>query len=419
MSYSAWSQSQDKIFQDYFSSITPDQKKKASKKITSSELSFQEVYDQLAKGKNYTDKVKRGFFELKQEGQNLPPIALVLVPQDYSPLKKYPLRVFLHGAVSNVDPQFIYHHSIDTLNAVYKKVQTINIYPSGWMAAPWWSSAQFENIKNLIWRVKQNYNIDENNVRLGGVSDGGTGSYYLANCDLTPWSCITPYIGFEKLLSNLNVRPLYSSNFQNIPFYIVNGGKDQLYPKKEVLPYLQLFKKINSDARIKMIDSAGHNLNWLPVLRDSIDHYTSEHPRNPFPDHLSWTTDSDKKYNRFRYVVINQLGNIKPDKMTDEFNEIEVNGIKSKVHKRDSIYGKIDVTQSDNIIKVKTSNVKKITLLVSPAQFDLNKPIVVWINENKIFEGIVQPELKTLLKWNIIDQDRTSLYAAELSFTVK
>jgi hypothetical protein len=415
----AFGQSADKIFADYFATTSLEQKRRAAKKIASSDISFNEVFNRLANGKKYSDKVKHGFFELKQEGQNLPPAALIFVPYDYSPEKKYSLRVFLHGAVSNVDPQFLYHHTIDTLNPAYRKTQSINIYPSGWLLAPWWSRAQYENIKSLIWRIKQNYNIDENNVRLGGVSDGGTGSYFLANCDLTPWSCITPYMGFEKLISNMNVRPLYSTNFKNTPFYIVNGGRDRLYPRQEVLPYLRLFRKINPQAIVTVVDSAGHNLNWLPVLKDSIDRYAAGHLRNPFPEELTWTTDSDKEYNRFRYVIIEKLGSMKPEKMPDELNEIEVNGVKSQAHKRDSVYGKIKVVVSGNTVKVRTSNIKKYTLLISPSQFDLTLPISVWTNEIKSFEGMVQPDVKTVLKWNVIDLDRTSLYASEISIVVK
>jgi len=413
----AFSQYPNKLAEEYFNA-NGEQKKKAAKKIIASKIVFQDAFNQLSLGRHYPEKVKRGFFELKQEGKQLPPTALILVPYDYSPQKKYSLRVFLHGAVSNSDPQFVYH-MIDTLNEAYKKIQSINIYPSAWMLAPWWSEMQYENINHLVNQVKQQYNVNENDIRLGGVSDGGTGSFYLANCNMTSWSCITPFIGFEKLVDVLPVRTIYSANFSNGPFYVVNTAKDHLFPITEVVPYHQLLKKINPTAVTVVIDSSGHNLRWLPVLRDSIDQYALQHQRNPFPDHLSWTTDSGLKYNRFRYVVINQLGNIKPDKMQDDFNEIVIDGIKQKAHKRDSVYGYLDLETLGNTVKVKTSNVKKYTLLISPSKFDLSKPIIVWTNEKKSFEGLVQADIKTLFKWNMIDNDRTSLYAAEVQIAVK
>ncbi|HEY5824536.1 MAG TPA: hypothetical protein VIT44_09230 [Cyclobacteriaceae bacterium] len=411
-------QSQNQLLDEYFSAAPGDQKKKAVKRIIASKLSFNEVFHQLNEGKHYSTKVKRGFFELKQEGERLPPAALILVPYDYSPQKKYSLRVFLHRAVSNRDPQFVYH-MIDTLNEAYRKTQSITIYPSAWMWAPWWSDAQYENINRLVDQVKQQYNVNENDIRLGGVSDGGTGSFYLANCNMTVWSCITPFIGFEKLVDVLPVRTIYSNNFRNSSFYVVNTAKDHLFPIQKVIPYHQLLRRINPTAVTTIVDSSGHNLRWLPVLRDSIDQYALKHQRNPFPDKLSWTTDSGLKYNRFRYVIINQLGSVKPDKMGDEFNEIVVDGKKQNAHKRDSVYGNIEVETTGNTVKVKASNIKKYTLLISPSQFDLSKPIIVWTNENKSFEGLVQSDIKTLLKWNLIDNDRTSLYAAEVQIPVK
>ena len=413
------SSSIDQLFDNYFNSASIDQKKKVAKKISSSGTSFQDAFHRLAKGREYSPKVKRGFFELKQEGERLPPIALILVPYDYSPQNKYTVRVFLHGAVSNLDPQFIYHHMIDTLNEAYRKTKSINIYPSAWMWTPWWSEVQYENINRLIEQVKQQYNVNENDIRLGGVSDGGTGSYYLANCNMTMWSCITPFIGYEKLVDVMPVRTIYSGNFMNGSFYVVNTAKDHLFPIKEVTPYHELLKKINRSAVTSVVDSSGHNLWWLPVLRDSIDQYALSHQRNPFPDNLSWTTDSGTKFNRFRYVIINQLGNIKPGQMKDKFNEIVIDGQKQKAHKRDSVFGQLEVEATGNIVKVKTNNVKKYTLLISSSQFDLSKPIVIWTNAMKSFERLVQPDIKTLFKWNVIDQDRTSLYAAELQISVK
>ena len=41
-------------------------------------------------------------------------------------------------------------------------------------------------------------------------------------------------------------------------------------------------------------------------------------------------------------------------------------------------------------------------------------PITVVVDGKAAFEGIVQPDLKTLLKWAAKDNDRTMLFAAEL-----
>lgn len=409
----------DSLFKNYFQAKGAYQKSKAAKKIISADVPFQHVFDELHKGQAYRPDVKTGFIKIKQEGKGLPPGALVFIPYNYTPEKKYQLMVNLHGAVSNLDPDFIYRHFVDTLAAAYKEIQTIYVYPSAWLWTPWWSNVQYENINQLISEVKKKYNVDEDQVRLGGVSDGGTGSYYLANCNITPWSCVTSFIGAVGLLDYLKVRPTFMRNFSHTPFYVVNTGKDHLFPKDEQLAYFDLLGKVNAASTRIMVDSSGHSMNWFPSLRDSIQRFVKQHARNPFPTQLSWSTNSDQVNNRCFYFIIRQLGNQPPSQMTDLNNEIELNGKKRRAHLRDSIYGRAEVEVNHNTIKVRSENIKKYTFLISPSQFDMNVPVTIWINDRKHFEQIVKPDVRTLLKWNSIDQDRTMLYAAELSIQVK
>ena len=51
-------------------------------------------------------------------------------------------------------------------------------------------------------RVKRTYNVDENRVVLSGVSDGGTGAYYVAMRDTTPFASFLPLNGFIMVLRN-------------------------------------------------------------------------------------------------------------------------------------------------------------------------------------------------------------------------
>ena len=44
--------------------------------------------------------------------------------------------------------------------------------------------------------------MDENRVVLSGVSDGGTGTYYIAMRDTTPYASFLPLNGFMMILQN-------------------------------------------------------------------------------------------------------------------------------------------------------------------------------------------------------------------------
>ena len=94
--------------------------------------------------------------------------------------------------------------------------------------------------------MKRTYNVDENRVVLSGVSDGGTGAYYVAMRDTTPFSSFLPLNGFIVVLANpsMDLREgLFPNNLRNKPFFVVNGGQDPLYPAARVEPYVKHFQR--------------------------------------------------------------------------------------------------------------------------------------------------------------------------------
>ena len=94
--------------------------------------------------------------------------------------------------------------------------------------------------------VKRTYNVDENRVVLSGVSDGGTGVYYMAMRETTPFASFLPLNGFIMVLRNERSEAdgdLFPNNLMNKPLFIVNGGRDPLYPTSVVDPYIAHMKE--------------------------------------------------------------------------------------------------------------------------------------------------------------------------------
>ncbi len=77
--------------------------------------------------------------------------------------------------------------------------------------------------------------------------------------------------------------------------------------------------------------------------------------------------------------------------------------------------GRVDVTRDGNTITTTTRRVAGFTLLLSPDQFDFSKPITVVADGKTVFEGMVKKDVAALLKWAARDNDRTMLFAAELT----
>jgi hypothetical protein len=76
--------------------------------------------------------------------------------------------------------------------------------------------------------------------------------------------------------------------------------------------------------------------------------------------------------------------------------------------------GRVDLARAGNVITATTRGAAAFTLLLSPDQFDFGKPVKVIANGTTVFDGKVEKNVRTLLKYAASDNDRTMLFGAEL-----
>ena len=65
--------------------------------------------------------------------------------------------------------------------------------------------------------------------------------------------------------------------------------------------------------------------------------------------------------------------------------------------------GRVDLTRVGNTVRATSRGVTAFTLLVSPDQFDFDKPVKVFANGRTVFDAKVKKDLRTLLKWAALD----------------
>ena len=182
--------------------------------------------------------------------------------------------------------------------------------PIAWAEAPWWSGEQVESLRAILDRVRRTYNVDENRVALSGVSDGGTGAYYVAMRDTTPYSSFLPLNGFIVVLANpsMDLREgLFPNNLRNKPLFVVNGGQDPLYPAARVEPYVRHFQQGGVETEYLPQPNAAHNTAWWPEVKGAFEAFVRTRPRRPLPDTLTWETDETAPGSRAHWLVIDRL----------------------------------------------------------------------------------------------------------------
>jgi poly(3-hydroxybutyrate) depolymerase len=346
---------------------------------------------------------------------------VVEVPADYDPATPIPLRVSLHGGVGREAPGSGDQPARPLSNRTPAGAREIVIHPRAWSLSAWWRPEQVDNILKLVERAKSVYNVDESRIYVTGISDGGTGVYYLAMREATFWSACVPLNGHPLVIANPQTGAdgqLYSGNLANCPLYIVNGGKDRLYPAASMAPMVDLFKRAGVPLTWQVYPDGEHNVNWWPEERPRADAFLAAHPRQAHPAKISWETERTDRYNRFRWLVIDRLGKRGSDVALEDVNTYRQGMRSASLFDRAKPSGRVDAERKGNTYEIRTRGVQQFTLLVSPDAIDFSRPVRVNVNGRTVHDAVVARDVTTLQKWAAKDHDRTMLYGAELKVLV-
>jgi hypothetical protein len=492
----------DAAFESFLQAGTSRDAAAAAAALAASGAGFDEAYKRLSRGRVYARDVPRGVVPASHRNAGEEYFYTLDVPETYTPDHKYQLRIQLHGGVGRIEDNK--PRGAGTAGRL-PGVEQIYVLPTAWRDAPWWSGRQVENLRAILDIVKRAYNVDENRVVLAGVSDGGTGAYYVAMRDTTPFASFLPLNGFLMVLASETSEAdgdLFPNNLLNKPMFIVNGGRDPLYPTRLVNPYIEHMKNGGMELVYRPQPDAAHDTSWWPEIKDTFEAFVAEHPRRPLPDRLTW--ESGDVPSRAHWVVIDRLAPRRSDdaalpdlnrRATPPELDFGIRGSGTRVNRvlkgsnarqiglesgdvvvsinnqptppgtdvaevlrsypagrplllavsrgdrtvrlsgryaptvlageaeamfppqRDS--GRVDLVREGNRVDATTRGVGAFTLLLSPDQFDLDRPVTVVVNGRTAFEGSVRKDVRTLVKWAARDNDRTMLFAAELPIEVQ
>lgn len=292
----------------------------AQSAVVKSGAGFNEALQRLRKGRSYSSNVPKGIVRLTNRTSTAEYEYTLDVPATYDPSRKYQVRVQLHGGVGRPEAIVRGDGSIGSL-AGYEQIYVL---PTAWAEAPWWSTAQLANLRSILDTLKRTYNVDENRVAVAGVSDGGTGAYYVAMRDTTPYAAFLPLNGFVMILANPSLglsELLFPHNLLNKPFFVVNGGRDQLYPTSAVEPYVRHFQKGGVRIDYHPQPEGVHNTAWWPEVKDVFETFVRQHPREPHPATITWESEAGAA-NRAHYLIVDELAPRRAESPLPDVNEL-------------------------------------------------------------------------------------------------
>jgi hypothetical protein len=108
------------------------------------------------------------------------------------------------------------------------------------------------------------------------------------------------------ILANPSVtrEQLYPNNLRNKPFFVVNGGRDQLYPTSLVDPYVRHLQQSGVSLTYEPQPNGVHNTAWWPDVKETFERFVRDHPRDPHPATLTWEADAP---DRAHWLIIDRL----------------------------------------------------------------------------------------------------------------
>ena len=375
-------------------------------------VTVDEALKRLKAGRPYSANVLKGVVKAELQGARQGILLRRRSSRVLRPGRRYQVRFQLHGGVMRPSNQ---PRGDGTIGALAGAEQ-IYIIPYAWADAPWWSDDQLDNLSAILDTVKRTYNVDENRVVLAGVSDGGTGAYYFAMRDTTPFAELPAAQRQHLVLTKRGPRrgrPVPEQPAQQAVVRRQRRARSAV-SRELVEPYVEHLKKKGVDVVYKPQPNGVHNTAWWPEVKDTFEAFVRNHPRKPLPDTLTWETNGAASTTAPHWLVIDKLA----PKAQREPSWI-VNLVTEGPMMFDNVHpsGRVDLVRTGNTVTAATIGVAEFTLLCRP----MRSTGAARQGRRQRPHGIQRPgrtEPSTLLKWAARDNDRTMLFVAELHIKI-
>jgi len=329
-----------------------------------------------------------------------------LAPKKYSRSRPVGVLIFLHGAVRQPPPGGGANEAGMFAPAV-RDLNLLVVGPSTYEGVEWGSEACRGLVHHALDHVKLHYNVDENRVYLAGDSDGGRGTYAIAETEGTFLAACVPVIGAPGGVTRF-------ANLRNLPWFAINGDKDSIFDIGRVREAVEAMKRSGIGIEFKVVEGQGHDPRYFLTYKDEICEFLKSHPRDPYPKQvfLQWEPkegyESGFPANTFRWARIEKTGAADSDgSFDDPPGSLLGRGLPRLEARRDG--NRIDVT---------TRDVQRYSVLVSDEMLDLGKEIEVFTNGALSFRGQLEPDAQVVLEEARRYRDRTLVFAGRITVDV-
>lgn len=210
-------------------------------------MEFAELEQAKAGGKGA--ERPNGFVRMtyRDEVDDSPQFCRVYLPADYSPEKRYPLIINLHGRDDQFPPYYKWGGVDQRHDWLADEYQAITVYPHA-RGNTWYRVLGDQDVMHCLAMVKQRFPVDDDRVYLVGYSMGGAGVWYVGTRHPEQFAAIAPSFGgydfrfqlTDNVLNKLTPREQYrrerlsyiaqAEQLRTTPVLASHGDADNVVP---------------------------------------------------------------------------------------------------------------------------------------------------------------------------------------------
>jgi len=214
-------------------------------------------------------------------------------PSNVSNDSLYPLLIYLHGG-TNTRVSDKGKEAFEMFRFIADTIPVFLASPSADYETPWWSRKGLERILKAVRFMTLYFPVDPDRIILAGVSDGAAGCYAAANSIPAPFAGFIAVSGYGGLLPQLGIQ-LSFTNLKHRPVYNINGGKDRLFPLKNIEEFINWLKLNGVMVENRIYPDQDHGFDYRLMEKSTITGLITKW-RRPVEKTISWDIISDAPY---------------------------------------------------------------------------------------------------------------------------
>jgi poly(3-hydroxybutyrate) depolymerase len=332
---------------------------------------------------------------------------IVRIPEDYRGDRPFPLLVYLAGNAGSA------LEAVQIVNDSLERTGYVIVYPNSgeW----WWRDSAAVMVSELLDEVQQQYAVDPRRIYLTGLSNGGTGAFHYATLFPHKLTAAVSAMGagvFQPFTPE-EERP-YPRNTLALPLAFIHGEDDRVIEPETTRRTVQMLGHRVAPVEAHYLKGKGHELG---IGREDgltlgfFERHTTRKPARAV--HLQTRSNAFLRQGWVEILEREGVALAADAASSAEAREV-VTGLLGRVASA-TVEGTIG---PGNDIRLTSTGVRKLRLLLRRDLIEPARPVRVRINDVQVFNGDVPPDCGVRDRSLKESPDPFLAYDAELVLTV-